>query len=94
MVTLETIRTRLQEAIKNSGMSQSKIAKTLNVHHSLIGQYLSGRAMPALDTFANLCIVLDIDPAYILGIEDFGGGKVVAKNYVHTLNNSGKVDMK
>lgn len=94
MVTLETIRTRLQEVIKASGMSQTELARQLNIKQQAVGQYLSGRAMPALDTFANLCIVLDIDPAYILGIEDFGGGKVVAKNYVHTLNNSGKVDMK
>ena len=94
MVTLSEIRARLQEVIKNSGMTQSKLAKELNVHHSMIGQYLSGRAMPALDTFANLCIILDVDPADILGVTDFGGGRVVAKNYVHTLNNSGKVDIK
>lgn len=94
MVTLETIRTRLQEVIKTSGIKQADICRKLNIKSSTMSQYLSGRAMPALDTFANLCIVLDIDPAYILGIEDFGGGKVVAKNYVHTLNNSGKVDMK
>ncbi|MDE7191428.1 MAG: helix-turn-helix domain-containing protein [Clostridia bacterium] len=94
MVTLEEIRNRLQEAIKASGIKQSQLARELQIHHSMIGQYLSGRSMPALDTFANLCIVLDVDPAYILGVTDFGGGRVVAKNYVHTLNNSGKVDIK
>ncbi len=26
--------------------------------------------MPALDTFANLCVILDADPAEILGIKD------------------------
>ena len=94
MVTLETIRARLGEVIKASGLSQTELARRLNIKQPTIGQYLSGRAMPALDTFANICIVLDVDPAYILGVADFGGGRVVAKNYVHTLNNSGKVDMK
>lgn len=66
MVTLDQIRERLQEAIRQSGMTQTELAKRLNIYQSAVGQYLSGRAMPALDTFANLCAVLDVDPAYIL----------------------------
>lgn len=94
MVTLDTIRERLAEVIKESGLTQTELARRLNIKQPTIGQYLSGRAMPALDTFANLCIILDVDPAYILGVEDFGGGRVVAKNYVHTIHNSGKIDIK
>lgn len=70
MVTLDQIRGRLQEAIKQSGMTQTELAKKLNIYQSAVGQYLSGRAMPALDTFANLCAVLDVDPAYILCLTD------------------------
>lgn len=66
MVTLDQIRARLQEAIKQSGLTQTELAKRLNIYQSAVGQYLSGRAMPALDTFANLCAVLDVEPAYIL----------------------------
>ena len=66
MITLDQIRERLQAAIKQSGMTQTELAKRLNIYQSAVGQYLSGRAMPALDTFANLCAVLDVDPAYIL----------------------------
>lgn len=66
MVTLDQIRERLQAAIKQSGMTQTELAKRLNIYQSAVGQYLSGRAMPALDTFVNLCAVLDVDPAYIL----------------------------
>lgn len=68
MVTLEQIRENLQRAIRESGKTQSEIARQLNVYQSAVGQYLSGRAMPALDTFANLCIILDVDPADILCI--------------------------
>lgn len=70
MVMLEQIRARLVETIRQSGMTQTEIAKRLGIHHSAVGQYLSGRAMPALDTFANLCAVLDVDPAYILCLSD------------------------
>ncbi len=66
MISIEQIRERLKEAIKQSGLSQSEIARDINVHHSAIGQYLSGRSMPALDTLANLCKLLDVDTNYIL----------------------------
>ena len=70
MVTIEIIRSRLMEAIRQSGLTQTELANKLNISQPSIGQYLSGRAMPALDTFANLCVVLDVDPAYILGLKD------------------------
>ena len=66
MVTINQIREKLVEAIKQSGFSQTEIAKRLNVKQPTVGQYLSGRALPALDTFANLCAVLDIDANDIL----------------------------
>ena len=70
MITLEQIRERLSEAIRNSGMTQTELARRLGIRQPTIGQYLSGRSMPALDTFANLCAVLDVDPAYILCLQD------------------------
>ena len=66
MIILDKIRERLIEAIKQSGLSQTEIAKRLGIKQPTVGQYLSGRAMPELDTFANLCEILDLDPAYIL----------------------------
>ena len=68
MITLKEIQTNLIKEIRESGLSQSEIAKKLGIKQPTIGQYLSGRAMPALDTFANLCVVLDIDPNDILCI--------------------------
>ena len=66
MVTLEQIQKRSAETIRNSGMTQTELAKQLGVKQPTIGQYLSGRAMPALDTLANLCKILDADANYIL----------------------------
>lgn len=68
MVTLEAIRTKLVEAIRTSGITQYELAKKLGIRHQSITQYLSGRAMPALDTFANLCKVLELDANDILCI--------------------------
>lgn len=66
MVTLEQIQIKIAEAIRLSGLTQTELAKRLGIKQPTIGQYLSGRAMPALDTFANLCAVLDLDANDIL----------------------------
>lgn len=69
MITLEQIQQRLAECIKQSGMTQTELATRLGIKQPTIGQYLSGRAMPALDTLANLCKVLDLDANYILCLD-------------------------
>ena len=66
MITLDQIQKRLAEAIKDSGMTQTEIARRLGIKQPTIGQYLSGRSMPALDTLANLLKILDADANYIL----------------------------
>lgn len=70
MITLEQIRERLAEAIRNSGMTQTELARRLGIRQPTIGQYLSGRSMPALDTFANLCKLLDLDANDILCLDE------------------------
>ena len=69
MVTLEQIRERLIETIKQSGYTQTKLAEKLKVSPSTISHYLRGDKIPALDTLANLCLILDVSPAYILCFE-------------------------
>ena len=66
MISSVEIQQRLAEAIRQSGMTQSEIAKRLGIKHQQISCYIKGQKMPALDTFANLCKVLDVDPGYIL----------------------------
>ncbi|MBD5086575.1 MAG: helix-turn-helix transcriptional regulator [Clostridiales bacterium] len=70
MIKLDNIREKIIEAIKQSGLTQTEIANRLGVKQATIGQYLSGRAMPALDTFANLCKILDLDSNEILCISN------------------------
>lgn len=71
MITLQQIREKLIEAIKESGLSQTEIAKRINVKQPTVRQYISGRAMPALDTFAKLCKELELDANEILCLTDF-----------------------
>lgn len=71
MIVLKQIQEKIIQAIKESGLTQTELAKKLGIKQPTVGQYLSGRAMPALDTFANLCAILDLDPAEILCLSEF-----------------------
>lgn len=70
-ITAAQIRTRLTESIKESGLTQKEIAQRLNITQQSVSCYATGKKMPSLDTFANLCRVLDADPAYILCIKEY-----------------------
>ena len=61
---------RISENIKNeiltSGKSKTQIAKELGISKPTLSQYLSGRIMPSLVTFAKLCEILDCSADDIL----------------------------
>lgn len=71
LITLQQIQHRLAEAIRQSGMTQTVLAQKIGVKQQTISHYLHGDIMPALDTFANLCVELDIDPADILCTKNY-----------------------
>lgn len=68
MITLNKIQKQIEEAIRQSGISQTEIANRIGVKQSQISCYIHGKKMPALDTFAKLCEVLDLDANEILCI--------------------------
>ena len=69
MITLEQIHGKIKEAIKLSGLSQGEISRSLGVTHQTVSHYVKGDKMPALDTLANLCVVLDLDANEILCVK-------------------------
>lgn len=69
MITLKQVQTRLAEAINQSNKTQTAIAKELGISQQMISCYLHGQKMPALDTLANLCKILDVDANYILCLD-------------------------
>ena len=70
MITLNQIREKIIEEIKSSGLTQTEIAKRLNISQQTVSHYIHGNKLPALDTFANLCDILDLDANDILCIND------------------------
>lgn len=68
MITLEKIHIKLAEAIKQSGLTQTELARRLCITQQAVSHYIKGERMPALDTFANLCAILNVDPNDILCI--------------------------
>lgn len=64
----ESIKERLSEELKNSGLTTIEIASRIGVSPEMITQYRTTKKMPKLDTFAKLCKELDLDANYILGL--------------------------
>lgn len=71
MVTLEIIQQNLAAAIRQSGLTQTELGKRLGVSQQTISHYLKGDKLPALDTFANLCAIIDVNPQDILSEKTF-----------------------
>ena len=69
MIKTEEIQKRLREAINQSGMTQVKLAKKLGITQSTISKYMRMNKFPSLDTFANLCEILDVSADDILGLK-------------------------
>ncbi len=67
-IELQAIQYGLREAIKRSGMSQKTIAAEIGVSAQTVSKYVKHDVFPALDTFAKLCILLDVSADEILGI--------------------------
>ena len=91
MITISQIQQKLAETIRQSGLTQTELARRLNIKQPTVAQYISGRSMPALDTFANLCVILDVDPADILGTNDNKSPVAVKNTYNNYGNHNGNV---
>lgn len=71
MITLEQIQKKLRDLIQHSGMTQSELARRLGVSSGTISHYVIGDKMPALDTLANLCAIIDADANDILCVDEY-----------------------
>ena len=70
MITIQNVQIKLAEAIRQSELSQAEIARRLNIKPTQITCYLQGTKMPAIDTLANLCVILDLDANEILCVTE------------------------
>ena len=69
MKKIEEIQKRLREAIKYSNISQKELAEKLAINPSTVSKYMRLDKYPSLDTFANICEILDISADEILGLK-------------------------
>ena len=69
MILIKDIQKRLREEIKTSNMSQKQIAERLRINPSTVSKYVRLDKYPAIDTFANLCEILDVSADEILGLK-------------------------
>lgn len=63
------ITNKLKQEIETCGINKSVIAKKLGISKPTLSQYLSGRALPSLITFAKLCDIIDISADEILNLK-------------------------
>ena len=68
MITITEIQKNLREAILTSTLSKKEISTKLGVNPSTISKYLHCDKFPSIDTFANLCEILDVSADEILGL--------------------------
>ena len=69
MKTVEQqITERLKTEIETSTKTKTQIADELGISKPTLSQYLSGRILPSLVTFARLCKILDCSADDILAI--------------------------
>ena len=64
------IKERLNEELKNCGLTTVEIAKRIGISPEMVTQYRTTKKLPKLDTFAKLCKELDLDANYILGLTE------------------------
>ena len=69
MIELKDIQKRLRDEIKSSHMTQKEIAEKLGINPSTVSKYIRLDKYPSLDTFANLCAILDVSADDILGLK-------------------------
>ena len=69
MIKIEEIQKRLREAIQYGNITQKELAEKLGINPSTVSKYMRQDKYPALDTFANICEILDISADEVLGLK-------------------------
>lgn len=68
MIMLKDIQKRLRDEIKASNITQSELASKLNINPSTVSKYMRLDKFPSIETFANICEILDVSADEILGL--------------------------
>ncbi|MFQ9872827.1 MAG: helix-turn-helix domain-containing protein [Oscillospiraceae bacterium] len=66
----EFIRKRLEELVINAELSQSKISHDLGFNRNYIHTIISGKSLPTMSAFLQICDYLKISPEEFFHVED------------------------
>lgn len=69
MISITEIQKRLREAIQYGNITQRELAEKLGINPSTVSKYMRLDKYPSLDTFANICEILDVSADDILGLK-------------------------
>ncbi len=69
MIMLKDIQKRLRDEIKASNITQCELAAKLNINPSTVSKYMRLDKFPSIETFANICEILDVSADEILGLK-------------------------
>ncbi len=64
---MSTFSKRVKELREDLGLSQTKLAEEVGVHHSIIGRYERDEAKPTIDVVSRMAVVLQTTVGYLLG---------------------------
>lgn len=67
----ELFPARLKEAMERKGMRQSHLARAVGVSYAGICEYMNGNRFPRINGLFALASILDVPPAWLLGIDGF-----------------------
>lgn len=66
----------LRDLLFNYDITQTELARRIDVKPSQISEWLKGKANPGYDTLKNIAIKLDISPSYLLGLDELSDFKL------------------
>lgn len=59
---------RLSVIMRQRGVSQQQLAQHLDLHRSAVSRWCSGERDPNPGQLRSICLLLEIDPALLLGL--------------------------
>ncbi len=84
---------KLNELLKVNKISRYKLAKDLGISQTAIKYWCEDTNEPKITYLKMIAEYFDVSADYLLGIEDYAGNKIATKNYIHNINNNGKLDI-
>lgn len=65
----EDFKKRLQMALNERHITQSELARKLNIHRATINNYITGKHEPDRDRIDKIAKCLQVNPAWLLGYD-------------------------